>query len=307
MTSMLWFPLTVPGRDSVPEIRGERPPQMLVVSPEFFATTGMRLIQGRGFLPSDGPGGPHVTIVTRSMAAGLWPGEDALGKCLIYGAKTNPCVAVIGVVDDLRLWRVTEEPLALYFVPLSQRAGSNNPWLPNQIIARAAPGQEDAVAALVRQQLQRSFPAARPAVRPLAVALGEQYRPWQLAASLFAGFAALALVVAAIGVYGVMSYTFSQRTHELGVRMALGARPSHVVHLVLAAGLRLTGVGVVLGVLGALAAGRLVESLLYGVTTRDAVTLMGAPLLLLAVGVAATLPAAWRATRVDPVAVLREE
>ena len=117
----------------------------------------------------------------------------------------------------------------------------------------------------------------------------------------------LALLVAAVGVYGVISYMFSQRVHELGVRMALGARAGDVVRMVLGSGLRVIGLGVTIGVIGALAAGRLVESLLYGVTARDPVTLLAAPLVLLAVGVAATVPAAWRATRVDPVAILRDE
>ncbi|HEX7123058.1 MAG TPA: FtsX-like permease family protein, partial [Gemmatimonadaceae bacterium] len=280
---------------------------MVAIPPDFFETTGMRLLAGRGFLPSDGPGGPYVSIVNRSLANALWPGEDPLGRCFIYGEKTNPCVTVVGVVDDLRPWRVTDEPTPLYFVPLTQRVGSPNPWTPGVLVVRAAPGRQEDVATLLRQELARAFPTAQPSVRPLAQALHDQYRPWRLGALLFSAFAILALVVAAIGVYGVVSYVFSQRTHELGVRMALGARRGDVLGLVVSSGLRQVGVGVVLGLAGALAAGRLVESLLYGISARDPVSLVAAPVALLLVGIAATLPAAWRAMRVDPVTVLRDE
>jgi ABC-type antimicrobial peptide transport system permease subunit len=194
-----------------------------------------------------------------------------------------------------------------YYLPLAQRAGPNQSGRASEIVIRTAPGQGESVARLLRRELQELLPAGIPTVATLYRKLEPQLQPWRVGASLFTMFAVLALVVAAIGIYGVISYIFSQRTHELGVRMALGARGGDVVLLVLASGLRVVGAGVTLGVVGALVGARLVESLLYGISARDPLTLFIAPAVLLIVGTVASLPAAWRATHVNPAAVLREE
>ena len=268
--------------------------------------TCIRVMPGP-FTSEDREGSPAVAIVSETMARTVWPGESAIGKCVVWRRDTNPCNTVIGVSEDSRMWSLIRPPSMQYFLPLAQRTGPNRSGRPSVILVRTAPEQAAAVALQLRRELQRLLPDGTANVATLYGKLEGQFRPWRMGASLFTVFALLALLVAAVGVYGVMAYLFSQRLHELGVRMALGARAADVVRLVLGAGVRVLGIGVALGVMGALAAGRFVQSLLYGVSARDPLTLVFAPLVLLVIGVAATLPAAWRATRVDPVAVLREE
>jgi ABC-type antimicrobial peptide transport system permease subunit len=141
----------------------------------------------------------------------------------------------------------------------------------------------------------------------MAQSLEPQFRPWKLGAELFVALSLLALVVSAIGVYSVVAYTVSQRTREMGIRIALGARARDVLSLVVGEGSRTVAIGVVLGLVAALAAGRLVAALLYGVTPHDPPVLAGAALVLMAVGAAASLVPSWRAARVDPVIALRAD
>ncbi|HSA57500.1 MAG TPA: ADOP family duplicated permease [Gemmatimonadaceae bacterium] len=305
LTMTYSMPIAVPRRDSA-FLAQLDVPDLIVASPEYFAVTGMRIIAGRPFGAGDREGAPAVAIVSETMARTLWPGESALGKCVIYHKPTNPCNTIVGVAADARQWSLIKPPAMQYFLPLAQRTGPNVSGQPRVILARTAPGQATAVALLMHRELRRLLPNAIPEVASLYRRLEPQLRPWRLGASLFTVFALLALLVAAVGVYGVMSYVFSQRVHELGVRMALGARAADVVRMVLSSSLHVIAAGIALGLLGAIAAGRLVQSLLYGVSARDPMTMIVAPAVLLVIGVAAALPAAWRATRVDPVAVLRE-
>lgn len=299
-------PVVIPGRDSAFHATLGIP-DLIVASPEYFPVTGTRVVEGRPFTAEDREGSPAVAIVSETMARTVWPGESAIGKCVVWRRATNPCNAVVGVTEDSRMWSLIRPPSMQYFLPLAQRTGPNVSSRPSVILVRTVPERASAVVLQLRRELQRLLPEGRPTVETLYGKLERQFRPWRLGASLFAVFALLALLVAAVGVYGVMSYLFSQRLHELGVRMALGARAADVVSLVLGAGVRVIGIGIALGVVGALVAGRFVQSLLYGVSARDPVTFMIAPLVLLVIGVVATLPAAWRATRVDPVTVLRAE
>lgn len=306
LTMTYSMPVAVPGRDSAFLARLDVP-DLIVASPEYFAVTGTRIVEGRPFGAADREGAPAVAIVSETMARTIWPGESVLGKCVVYHKVSNPCNTIVGVAEDSRLWSLIKPPSMQYFLPLAQRTGPNATGQPRVIMVRTAPREATAVARSMHGELRRLLPDAIPEVSSLYARLEPQLRPWRLGASLFTVFALLALLVAAVGVYGVISYLFSQRAHELGVRMALGARSADVVRLVLGSGIRVIGVGVAAGALIALATGRLLESLLYGVSARDPLTLIAAPLVLLVIGIAATLPAAWRATRVDPVAVLREE
>jgi ABC-type antimicrobial peptide transport system permease subunit len=209
-------------------------------------------------------------------------------------------------VEDSRWGYVIEpEPRPQYYLPLG-----NLPSLGatgRVLIVRTAPRAAESIAGEVRSVLAEAFPAAQVHVRRMLENLEPEYRPWRLGATLFTGFGLLALLVAIVGIYSTVSYGVSQRTHEFGVRAALGAQLGDVVRLVVGEGLRTVAIGVVLGIGLALAAGRLVAAMLYGVSPADPLTLALVPGVLLVVAAAAAVVPAWKAGRVDPMTALRAE
>ena len=278
-------------------------PTYVSVSPNYFSTVGLRLRQGRLFTDADRKGSQPVMIVGARMASALWPGQSAVGQCLVLSKLGNPCVQVVGVVDDAHRMKIIEDPAKQFYLPLAQRL-SGAPIL----TARADPHRIQLVAAEMRRQMKLSFPEAKIIqVRSVSEMLDRELHPWRLGAQLFTMFGALALVVAAIGVYSVVAYGVSRRTHEMGVRVALGARVADVLGLIVSEGMLVVGIGVVIGTGGALLLGRFVASLLYGVTTRDPLTLGAAIGILSLCAIAACLVPAWRAARIDPVQALRAE
>lgn len=287
----------LPGGDSLP-LPPESYPGYNTVSPGFFAVTGMRILEGRGFDDGEEDG---VVVVSETMARTLWPGESALGQCLRLGDPDGPCSEVIGVVEDSRRRQVIEEPTLQYFRPRRADAAGG------MILLRVDPPRWSSVAQAARAELLPRFEERSVRMGRMTEALEPQLRPWRLGAQLFTAFGALALVVTVVGVYSVMAYAVSQRTHEMGVRMALGAKLRDVLRLVVGEGVRVVALGAALGVAAALALGRLVESLLYGVTPRDPWAMAVAAAALLATGALASLVPAWRAGRVDPSQVLRQE
>jgi predicted permease len=287
----------LPGGDTLPELAPGAYPAGNTVSPEFFAVTGMQIRQGRAFVAGE----DAVVVVSETMARTIWPGEGAIGKCLIFGEPTGPCHTVVGVAEDSRRMRIVEEPALQYFQP--RTAGSAG----GVILLRVDPPRWDAVAAGARQVLERSFNPRTGRLARMAESLEPQMRPWRLGAQLFTAFGTLALLVTLVGVYGVMAYAVSQRTHEIGVRMAIGARPGDVLRLILGEGVAIVGVGVLIGIALALALGRLVDALLYGVTPREPSAIIAAAAILLLTAATASLVPAWRASRVDPFTTLREE
>ncbi len=281
-----------------------REPAAIAVSPGFFRTTGVTLVRGRAFDDRDHTGSPGVVIVNETAARLYWPGADAIGKCLRLFRATSPCLTVVGVTEDAHLANVIEPQRVVLYTPLAQQPISGG----DVVIARTAPGEQATVAAAIRRTLRSAFPgAAPPEVEAGSELIGSQYRPWETGTALFGVLGLLALLVAAVGVYSVVAYSVSQRTHEMGVRTALGARVRDVVSLVLGGSLRLVGVGVVVGVGLALILGRLVASLLYGVSAHDPIVLAAVAVVLLAVGLLAAALPAWRAAKVDPVRALGAE
>ncbi len=277
----------------------------IAVSPEFLRTTGAELVRGRFFNDGDRSGTPPVIVVNETVARAYWPNGDAVGQCLVITPpSTSPCATIVGVVKDSHLLRIVEVPTAEFFSPIAQ-----SELVVEDLVVRAAPHQATRVAETMRRELHRIFPqpTSLPYAIPLATRLEPQLRSWRLGAILFSAFGALAVVVAGVGVYSVMAYTFAQRMHEIGVRMALGAQARDVISLVLGNGMRVVGIGVIVGVGLALSAARLVASMLYGISARDPITLAGVAVLLLGVGGLASLLPAWRATRIDPVTALRDE
>jgi predicted permease len=291
----------VPGRpDSIPGAHGGLPTYN-VVSPGFFATLGMHITRGRGFGGVGGNSSRYVAVIDETMAHTVWPDEDPLGKCIRLGSQ-NACTTIIGVVKDARRFRIREEPTMQLYVPFGQDRGTAT-----TLLLRTR-GDLALLEGAVRRTLQSLAPNLPYAdVHPMQDLLNPQIRPWTLGATMFGIFGLLALVVASVGLYSVLAYDVAQRVHEMGVRMALGARAPDVVRLVLGDSLRVAAIGIVLGLVATLAAGRAIASLLFDTSPHDPTVLGIVCVTLLVVAVLASLLPAWRATRVDPSTALRAE
>jgi predicted permease len=295
-----WWSMTVflPTGDSVIS-------SMSFVSPPYVGTMGLKLSRGRDFTARDSARPESAVLVNEFMARKLWPGRDPIGQCLIQSSRTSPCSTVVGVVSDAHEQGINERQAPKFFRPL---ADSGHWGVAHTIIFRTGAGQAALVADEVRRVLRDRFAGwAVPTVHTMVANMSWELRPRRTGAALFSAAGLLALLVAIVGVYSTIAYTFSQRTHEIGVRMALGARAVSVARLVIGDGLRVVAVGVVIGVLLSLASGQLVASMLYHVSPYDPAVLGTVSIvLLLAATLACAIPA-WRASRVDPVIALRAE
>ncbi len=298
--------LDVPGLDSLPRVQSGGP-YLAAVTADYFRTMGTAVRRGRSFTPTDVLGSQRVAVVNETMARLLWHQENPIGKCLKIGDKTRArCTEVIGVVEDARLNQVTDDIVVQYFIPLAQ-ADSVMGSSVTALLVRTAGDAEPLVGAVVREIQGTSADLPAPSVDPMPRLFARQVRPWRLGSLLLSLFGALGLLLAAIGLYGVLSYVVSQRTQEMGIRIALGAGRRDVLELVMGQALRVTAWGVVLGVAGALAAGRAIASLLYGVTPHDPLVLSIVIVMLGAVAAVASYLPARRATKVDPMVALRYE
>ena len=276
-----------------------------VIYGDYLQAMGIPLLHGRNFTELDGPKSIPVLIVSESLAKKYWPGQDPLGKRLKWGPSesTDPWLTVVGVVGDVKQGPLetaanahTYEPYAQLGAPLSLR------------VAVRGQGDSAGLAADVRTavwSLDRQL--ALGSVRTMDEVISRSTASRRFSLVLVGAFAVLALTLAAIGIYAVLAYTVARRTHEIGVRMALGARSGDVVRLVLGQGLQFTAIGIVFGVAGALVLMRFLESLLYEVRPTDPPTLVVVLLLLVSVSVAASYLPARRAMRVDPMVALRYE
>ena len=269
-----------------------------LVTASYFDTMGMRIVRGRGFEPRETA--PSV-VVNESMVRKYFPGEDPIGRRLRFGSDT-PAFSIIGVVADARVRGAREAARIETFAPYWQfpEPGMN-------VVLKTA-GDPVLLTNPLRQAVA-SIDAAVPVsgVATLESIVGASIDQPRFFALLAAGFAVLALALAAVGIYGVMAYVVAQRTTEIGVRMALGASAGEVFRLVVGDGLKLTALGVVLGIAGSLLVARWLTSLLFGVTAGDPMTLAGTAGLLLTVAALACVVPARRATRVDPMVALRAE
>jgi putative ABC transport system permease protein len=296
--------LHVPGRDSIPSVKTGGP-YVSAVTPDYFRTMGTAVRRGRAFAEGDNAGAQRVAVINETMAHLVWPGEDPIGKTMKIGKDPQP-FEVIGVAEDARREEVTDEVVVQYFVPLAQSDSVFSDGVSSLIVRTAGPAEP--LVDDVRREIQASSPdLPYPSIDPMPQLYADQLQPWRVGSSLFALFGGLGVLLAAIGLYGVLSYIVSQRTQELGIRIALGAARSSVLGLVLRQGLQVTLVAVVLGAAGALAGGRAIASLLYGVSSRDPIVLGGVTLVLTAVALVASYLPAYRATRVDPMVALRTE
>ena len=273
-----------------------------VVTPGFFATAGVPLLRGRLFDGSErgGPGGSRQVVVSRTFAERMWPGQDAVGKALYWGGTDGTPLSVIGVVGDFQDVEAGAAMPPVMFLPYGVL-----PWPAMTLLLRMQPGLPLPHAA-VRDTVHALAPTlAVPAIEPLQAQLATALAAPRLRTLLLGGFAGLALLLAAVGVYGVMAASAAQRQRELGLRLALGAEPAMLVRMLLARGLRLGLAGTALGLGGAWLAARLLQGLLYGGVALDLpAVLASVGLLALVVVVASGVPAL-RAARVDPATTLQ--
>jgi len=241
--------------------------------------------------------------VSQTFARLVWPGQPAIGKCLFLGGG-SACVQVVGVAADARNGDVTGDPPLLYYVPFAQHLAR----IPLDGLLIRTRGPADAVQSEIQHALQTAVPGLPyVSVQSMLDRLAPQWRSWNLGATMLSVFGALALVIAGLGLYGVTSYGVAQRTREFGVRIALGASDDSVVWLAVGQAVRAAAAGAAAGLLIALALGRAVSSLLFGVKPMDPVSLIAAAAVLLAVAVLAAYVPARRAAAVDPMEALRTE
>jgi putative ABC transport system permease protein len=276
--------------------------QWNVVSPGYFRTVGIPLVRGRDFTASDDSASTPVIILSESFARRIFLDGDALGRRIRSWRDENVLREVIGIVGDVRYSGLGEEPDPLVYVPHAQNA-----WSSMALVARSSADPSGAVAGIRRLVRELDPDLAVADVRTMPEVLDESLASPRFTTLLLSIFAAIALVLAAIGLYGIISYSVAQRTRELGIRLALGADAPHVRALVLRQGMTLTAAGLVIGLVGATAMSRVLSSLLYEVSTTDPPTFVAISALLATVALIATYVPARRATRVDPVVALRAE
>jgi len=271
------------------------------VEPGYFQVLGIPILQGRGFTPQDREGAPLVAVVNQTLARRLWPGQNPIGHHLhFFGETWN--VEVVGVARDCQYINLGEDPQSYIYFALDQQMSTG------ATLYVHSKGDITAAVAPVRnliQALDSHLPLKGEATVPEI--LNNALQLPRMGADLLGGFGLLALVLAAVGIYGVMSYSVSQRTREVGIRMALGAQTGDVMRLVLRHGMAIVGAGVIVGWCLALALTRFLVSLLFGLSPHDPITYAGVAAVLLSVALVACYLPARRATRVDPIVALRYE
>jgi putative ABC transport system permease protein len=272
------------------------------VEARYFETLGIGLQSGRPFGDRDVTGAPGVAVVNETMARRFWPGASPLGHRLRVEGGEESFLEIVGVVKDSKYGSLGESPQPYIYLPLAQN------YVPDVNLLVRAGGDTAGTAGVLRSELL----ALDPNLSPLEIGTMDQQvnrslSPVRAATHLVGGMGVLALVLAAVGVFGLLAYTVSRRTREIGIRMALGARPQEVLALVLRQGLRLVLVGEVLGLVLALVLTRFMSGFVFGVSPADPVTYLGSALLLAAVGVLAGYLPAMRAARIDPYTALRQE
>jgi predicted permease len=263
------------------------------------------LLRGRFFSVEDGPDSPPVAIVNNAMARRLWPGSDAVGKRFTLGPgdSNGPWLTIVGVVADMRRQGLESEPNPQMFEPLAQ----NPSRLATLLIRTSVDDPLKMVGTLEAAVRRVEKHAPLYGVTTLEQRLGAYLTPRRFQTSLVVGFSAVALLLAAIGIYGLIQHSIVTRTQEIGLRIAVGAQAGDIFRMIIGEGLTLSLTGLVLGLVGALWVGQAGSSLLFGVTATDPLTLTAVSLLLTAVAMAACYFPARRAMKVDPIVALQQE
>jgi len=287
-----------------PAERGANLPSVMnsTASPGFLAALGTRLLKGRDFTEQDGEAKQRVGIINETFARRFWPGQAALGKRFSFESAAGSWVEVVGVIEDGKYFSLGEAPEPFVYTNMRPQNGWNM-----TLVVRTESEPQSVLAALRRefQQLDAALPIYN--VKTLVEHMALPLFPARVAAALLGSFGLLALSLAAIGIFGVMSYAVTQRTREIGIRLALGAQSADVLRLIVGQGLRLVLLGVALGLVAAFGLTRLMKSLLLEVSATDPLTFAGIALLLALVALLACYLPARRAAKVDPMIALRYE
>jgi macrolide transport system ATP-binding/permease protein len=285
---------------------GQSPPDVMynMISPEYFATMQIPLRQGRTFTPADREKSLHVAIVNDAMAKQFWPGQDVIGRRFRFAVGERLEWEVVGVVGDVKLKSITESPTPFFYVPLEQN------YEPMQVVHLRTSVPPDSIKRQALAQIQELAPTlpvtgARSLSEDLAGING--YLFYELGAQLTGTIGLLGLVLAIVGVYSVVSYAAVQRTHEIGIRVALGASHIDILRMVLGQSILIVGIGIAVGLGVSLAATRLLRGLLVGISPTDPITFVSVVALLALVAIVACWLPAHRATRVNPLVALRYE
>jgi putative ABC transport system permease protein len=296
-------PPSEPGREPSAEVN--------VVSPDYFRVMKIPILRGRVFDGREIPGRARSVIIDETFAARHFPGRDPIGQHLDDdqdGKSTRPPLTVIGVVARTRNEAPGEENVEKLNLPQMYFCFTQHPEANNSLLVRVASGDPLSLVSAVKHEIEALDPdQAIASTSTMEKNIGSSLAPRRLTMALLSAFAGLALVLASVGIYGVMALSTTQRTREMGIRFALGASRADVLKLVLGKGISLIGVGLLAGLLGAFAASRALSSLLYNVGSLDAVALFGAVMTLAVVAFLACYLPARRASMVNPIEALRTE
>jgi predicted permease len=272
------------------------------VSPDYFTTLGIKIVRGRAFTERDDEQAPPVVVINETMAAKYWPGEDPIGKRVKLSYNNSGPREIVGVAGDVKQTNLTDAVSSQMYTPFVQA-----PW-PFLTAVAKTPASPEAAAGSMRQALAHLDPEqAAGELRTFDQYMARSIATPRFTAILLGTFAALALLLAGFGLYGVMAYSVAQRSREIGIRMALGAQSGDVRSLVVNQAVRLGAAGLIIGIAGALAVTRVLDSLLFGVTASDPLTFAGVSAALITVLLLAAYLPARRATRVDPIVALRAD
>jgi predicted permease len=295
-------------RFAVPEIEQVRfglgGPYFSMIGADFFPAVGAPIVRGRNFTEAEARVPSRVLIVNELVARGYWPGGDPVGKCARVGSDTL-CSEIVGVARNVMQFRLILDERAMVYVPSSHPAFRNLP--PGALLVRVS-GDAAATTALVRRELQQlasSMPFVT--VKSYEELVAPQLRPWRLGAAMFTLFGVIALLIAAVGLYSVMAFWVSQRTQEIGVRMALGAQRTDVVRLVAWQSSRAVGAGLLLGAIAAALSSRWIAEMLYETSPRDPLVYGIAAVLLAVAALLASIVPARRSAAIDPATAIRTE
>jgi putative ABC transport system permease protein len=280
-------------------------PNARIVSSDYMLTIGMKLIEGRMFDERDGTGTQMIALINQTMARNFWPGENPVGKRFKKGAyqETSPWITIAGIVGDVHQAALDLPARPEMYLPYQQQEFFSPDWL-----AVRTAGDPMLLAETIRQEIWAVDKEQSVAgMMPLGDLVDENLAPRKIQASLLGGFAGLALLLATVGIYAVLSFAVTQRTQEIGIRVALGAHRRDVLRMVFSQGLKLFLVGAALGLGAALALSRTLGHLLYGVSANDPISFAAVIVLLSGITLLACYIPARRATRVDPLVALRYE